>query len=307
MRNIVKKNNTIKFQRGFTILELIFVIAIIGVLALLIVPNVLGYVDAAKVSHDNATVKILNNSTLLYAAELDKTSIELFEGINTDQAKMQFLLDRGYLSEIPSPMQADVNFVFSMTYGIWSLSDNFLFYSSFLTDENITDLYNKGFKVVNGVLTPTNSGENRLLFNNTSDTDYNINIDATYKTGSTNQSGYGVYYRATNNTSDKTAISGYCFQFDAGAGNLFTVRKVTNGKEGSAFKSISMKAIFPNGFDIKANHNIEIDVVGTRQIIKVDGVQVFDFNDSTFTKGSVGLRTWGNSKAEFSEATITSN
>lgn len=303
----MKKNTIIKSQNGFTFLELIIIIAIIGVLALIIVPNVISYVDATKAIHDNATVKILNNSTMLSAVELNKTSIELFEGISTDQAKMQFLLDRGYLSEIPSPMQADVNFIFSMTYGIWSLSDSFLFYSSFTTDENIIDLYNKGFKVVNGVLTPTKTGENRVLFSNTSGTDYNINIDATYKTGSTNQSGYGVYYRATNNTADKTAISGYCFQFDAGAGNLFTVRKVTNGKEAGAFKSISMNSKFPNGFDIQANHTIEIDVVGTRQVIKVDGVQVFDFNDSTFTTGSVGLRTWGNSKAEFSETTITTN
>jgi prepilin-type N-terminal cleavage/methylation domain-containing protein len=294
-------------QLGFTLLELVVVMAILGVLALLIVPNVFSYVESARVSYDNANVKILNNATAMLATELDTSTVELFTGMNSDSSKMQFLMDQGYLSEIPAPKSKDAVYFFSMSKGLWSFMNNLLFYSDFTTNDNIIDLYNKGFKVVNGVLMPTMSGENRALFSDTLNTDYNIKIDAKYSNSSTSQSGYGVYYRATNATADKTAISGYCFQFDPGAGNYFSVRKVVNGKESSAFQSIPMKTIFPSGFDIKASHNIEIDVVGTRQIIKVDGVQVFDFNDSTFTKGSVGLRTWNYSTTEFGEATITTH
>jgi prepilin-type N-terminal cleavage/methylation domain-containing protein len=293
------------YQKGFTLIELVVVIAIIGVLSLLIVPNVFSYVESARVAYDNANVKILNNATALLAAELDTSTIELFDGIDSDTEKMEFLLDRGYLSDIPTPKSENARYLFSMINGVWSFNNAFLFYSDFTTNDNIIDLYNKGFKVINGVLMPTTSGENRALFSGTNDTDYNIKIDAKYSTSSSSQTGYGIYYRATNAGTDKTAVSGYCFQFDPGAGSLFTVRKVVNGKESSAFQSIPMKTIFPSGFDIKANHNIEIDVVGTRQIIKVDGVQVFDFNDSTFTQGSVGVRTWNNSTTQFGEATIT--
>ena len=54
---------------------------------------------------------------------------------------------------------------------------------------------------------------------------------------------------------------------------------------------LGMSKIFGNSFNPTATHSIEIEVIGTKQVIKVDGVQVLKFNDSTFTEGSVGVRT----------------
>ncbi|MPN21184.1 hypothetical protein SDC9_168563 [bioreactor metagenome] len=115
--------------------------------------------------------------------------------------------------------------------------------------------------------------------------------------GSATQSGYGIYYRAT----DSAQISGYCFQFDPGAGNRFTVRKVTNGSEANAFQSVAMAA----DFNIKTAHDIVITVTGTAHTVKVDGNTIMAFTDSTFQEGYVGLRTWNNSKVEFNSATVT--
>lgn len=43
--------------RGFTLIEVIVVIAIIGILAMLLVPNMLGYVKKSKISQFNANAK----------------------------------------------------------------------------------------------------------------------------------------------------------------------------------------------------------------------------------------------------------
>ena len=199
------------------------------------------------------------------------------------------------------------SFVFSQSSGLWSFSD-LLFFNDFSLDSSIDNINKLGYNwsVLNGVLKPTATGENRALFNNTSGTDYNIKVNAAFSTRGT-QNGYGIYYRATEGATDKAAISGYCFQFDPGSNNQFLVRKWINGSEN--FKSIAyvdMKSVMGNNFDINVPHSIEIEVVGNQHVITVDGVKVLNFNDNTFTTGSVGVRTWGSvAKTEFTEVAVT--
>lgn len=51
------KENKKKVKKGFTLVELIVVIAIIGVLAMMITPSIMGYVNKAKISNNNASAK----------------------------------------------------------------------------------------------------------------------------------------------------------------------------------------------------------------------------------------------------------
>ena len=66
MSKMMKKLNN---KRGFTLIELIVVMAIIGILVMLAAPRFLGYTRDAEVAAMKADAKVLSNAALIYNIE----------------------------------------------------------------------------------------------------------------------------------------------------------------------------------------------------------------------------------------------
>jgi type IV pilus assembly protein PilA len=64
-----------KNKKGFTLIELIAVIAILGILAAILVPNITGYIEKANVSKAVSDAKVVLNAVDAYNAEADASAV----------------------------------------------------------------------------------------------------------------------------------------------------------------------------------------------------------------------------------------
>ena len=159
--------------------------------------------------------------------------------------------------------------------------------SAFDSMEGWQSAHSYAWGIQNGQLcNKSNPGAN-FLYNQCSQqnipSDYVIKLDgATLNSGN----GYGVFFRLQD--ADSTP-NGYAFQYDPGLGGAFVVRKWVNGYEINPPIAINR----PPGYTwTGVPRDLEIRVEGNTYTAIVDGQEVLNFSDDTYTSGGVGLRTW---------------
>jgi prepilin-type N-terminal cleavage/methylation domain-containing protein len=275
---------------GFTLLEVMVTIAIVGALASIAIPHYQSYAEQARAAQCQTKRYHIEMEERGYYLDHDEAGLQINDTWSCPSGGVYVWLvsdpdDPGYpqvgcsvhYAPSPSPPTAET-----------------LFSSNFDDMEGLTPLRGS-WENRDGTLVPTGRAENRLAFGDTDWEDYELSVNADLSEGK----GYGIYFRADGDRK----ISGYCFQYDPGYGKgAFLVRKIVNGKEQSPLQRVWI----PDGFPVyNQSHDTTITTMGDHHVIKVDGEEIFNFHDNTFSSGSAGLRSWGKSVVGFQDATVS--
>ena len=111
-------------KRGFTLIEVIVVIAMLAVLAAIAVPRLMVVVERSQEAADIGTAKVLTDATAAYCAQRGTPMDEAFTGVSTDAARIQVLIDDGLIQEIPSPQQKGASFTWSADSAVWVVASS---------------------------------------------------------------------------------------------------------------------------------------------------------------------------------------
>ena len=113
-----------KNEKGFTLLELIIVIAILTTLATVAIPIYTDVLESSRAEADKVSLVTLNQSSVAYAMinDIPTPDVDIFEGIGTDEARIHKLIDEKFLLMAPVAQQKDAEFNWEVDAQKWVIS-----------------------------------------------------------------------------------------------------------------------------------------------------------------------------------------
>jgi prepilin-type N-terminal cleavage/methylation domain-containing protein len=242
--NIIKHMSISRKQNGFTLVELMVVVAVIGILVAIAVPQYVSSTEAARVRTDMANVRILNGVTVHYAVANNISGQDIFNGFNTDSERIDQLVSQGFLAEEPQPQQKDTSFVWNIESQKWQFSgliivDNpltrYIFSKMNKSDFIFNTWSNGGGSTwsINGTgLQVTGTKNDDQIFFGNNKSYYTLDTTFRLNENSGEVGGLGIFFETTLNGVNQNRDTGYILQFDRGFSEI-VLRKRVNGYESS--------------------------------------------------------------------------
>lgn len=313
-------------NKGVTLVELLIVIVITGIIATFVVISAGNIVENSQINVDSYNIDELNSITEKYADVKGISTGDIFDGISTNESRIQKLVDEGSLSYVIEPQQSGATYNWNVASQNWELIGGTYnapagLSSSSLTfaNESIPDLEDTGAVSMN--MSKWTSGENGGLVNTTGQTNifipiskqtYTITVTANLSTG--NAGGYGIFFDTTLRSDNPSKDDGLIFQFDRGYGSgAMIVRPRSNGRESGAVWTVReyQTDAFPNKSTDPDwwtdTHTVRIvvenvDASTRKATFYIDGIELGSYEYDNEIEGKqiyTGFRGWGGSYSEF--------
>ena len=94
-------------KKGFTMIEMLIVLAILLIMTALIVPQVVNAIESSKVTADQASVRSLNTATAIYRST-DLNNDPFTDESSSNTELIEELVTNGYLFKFVEPQSKEI-------------------------------------------------------------------------------------------------------------------------------------------------------------------------------------------------------